>query len=273
MKKHKDMDWELFEMLEGELTPEQEQDLLNKMKSDSSLTTDWEFMQMTQLDAPDVQYQGKSKLLKKDTTLIVFSTLQWKRIAGIAALLALSFPIWNYFKPQTDSVNELAGSASELIKQPEIKTTAPAVVDIEAKEDVPVQSTVSSVPKSTIRSIQPVQTISKPTPSLADKITREALVDISPKNSNWNIETQTSEFVAVPKAKMQYNMASLIPREEPNKAYKGIRPSINAGLSLLVSPFRESKIKVKPTDKKTIQIVYSSSQYNASAMVSLKPLK
>jgi hypothetical protein len=64
----------------------------------------------------------------------------------------------------------------------------------------------------------------------------------------------------------------LIPQDEP-ASYNGVRSTINAGLSLVTAPFRNAKIKVQPADKQSIQIIYSSEQYNATAMVSLKPLK
>ena len=86
MKKQKDMDWELFELLEGELTAEQEAELLSKIEGQSDLDSEWAFMQMTQLETPEVTYKHKDKLIKKDTTLLTFTAIQWKRAVALAAI-------------------------------------------------------------------------------------------------------------------------------------------------------------------------------------------
>ena len=272
MKDQKDMDWELFEMLEGDLSPEEESELLEKIEGDAGLSADWDFMQMTQLDAPEVVYTGKSKLIKKDTALITFTAVQWRRTAAIAAMLALCYPAWQLFMPKTDSVDGLAGSATELVepKATESEVVTPSVEN-EAVESLVADDNVAPKPiKSRKNPIQKMAPIVKDEMVIPE--VKEQLVSLDPANSPIDIKTASTTLEPLPKANVMYNMQMLIPREE-TPTYKGIRHTVNAGLALAAAPFKNTKIKVQPADNQSIQIIYSSQQYNATAMVSLKPLK
>ncbi|MFT7590646.1 MAG: hypothetical protein ACI9UJ_000557 [bacterium] len=274
MKEQKDMDWELFEMLEGELTPEQEAALLNKIDGDKTLSSDWDFMQMTTLDAPEVVYNGKQNLIKKDTTLIVFSSVQWRRIVSVAALLALCYPVWQFLMPKTNNLEGLAGSATEIVN-PSSDVEGSIIGDdmASSKEAIDVTDDTPVVKVKREAIVQQYQKIAKPEVDEIPAVQPSpAIVSIEPSNMSIALSPTNNEPALLPKARHRYSMASLLPKDE-KKTYKGIRPTINAGLAALTSPLRNAKIKVRPTDNKTIQIVYSSLQYNASAMVSLKPLK
>ena len=266
------MDWELFEMLEGDLSPEEESELLEKINEDADLAADWDFMQMTQLDAPDVVYQGKDKLIKKDTTLIAFSAMQWRRTAAIAAILALCYPAWQLFMPKTDTVEGLAGSANELV----LPTEDESDVNVNKSESVPeIQVAVQEAPNQSTNQVKASQK-SVELPVKEEKTTipnvAEQLVSIEPMRQQIDLNPETKAVASLHRANVMYNMDMLIPQDEA-PSYNGIRSTINSGLSLVAAPFRNAKIKVQPADKQSIQIIYSSEQYNATAMVSLKPLK
>lgn len=270
MKKHEDIAYNMFELLEGDLSPEQEAALMDVIKDDEGLKTDWEFMQMTQLEAPNVTYKHKKKLLKKDTTLIAFSAVQWRRVASIAAIFAVCIPIWNYLFTNPKGVEEMAGSATELIPAESSENediTRPSEVVVDATEIPSVNQTkdVEKVPTTPSRVVvhQPL--------NQEDPMYDTELVSVTPVIEMPAIGASFPALSKLPKAKHRYNMARMIPADD--RRYKGIRSTVNASLALLAVPFKESKIQIKPADSKTIQIVYSSEQYNASAMVSLKPLK
>ncbi|MCO4819581.1 MAG: hypothetical protein KC517_08150 [Bacteroidetes bacterium] len=271
MKDQKDMDWELFEMLEGDLSPEEESELLKMIEDDADLAADWDFMRMTQLDAPEVVYQGKDKLIKTDTTLIAFSAVQWRRAAAIAALLALCYPTWQLFMPKTDAVEGLAGSATELV----LPNTDNTINSQETKPTVEVAvQEVPNHPPSDVK--EPRKSLELPVPMNEKMITTpdvaNQLVSVEPLMQKNGLNTESKPLESLHKANVMYNMEMLIPQDEP-ASYNGVRSTINAGLSLVTAPFRNAKIKVQPADKQSIQIIYSSEQYNATAMVSLKPLK
>lgn len=274
MKEQKDIDWELFEMLEGELSPEQEAALLDKINNDTNVSSDWDFMQMTELDAPEVIYPGKQNLIKKDTTLIAFSAVQWRRVIGIAAVLALCYPLWQLLMPKTENIDGLAGSATEIVNRSSevespviINNLVPTIDDTDAIEHTPVrQIKHKAIAQHTIKTIDPEVKESLPEQS------SPALVRIKPSHAFVSLTQYKNDPEPLPKATAQYNMAALLPADK-GMTYNGIRPALNSGLAALTSPFRNAKIKVQPTDKNTLQIIYSSLQYNATAMVSLKPLK
>ena len=269
MKKQKDMDWELFELLEGELTGEQEAELLSKIEGQSDLESEWAFMQMTQLETPEVTYKHKDKLLKKDTTLLTFTAIQWKRVVAIAAMLMLCYPIWNYLIKTQDSGEGIVGSASEIIPKNEVEATiTPESLPVEVKKETVAVVKQNSAPVKKTNQPKPTKVIDQTNPDLK---TPFEVVSINSTGTHVSIANNIVDVQQPRKAMVRYNMDKDLPRNESR--YKGVRSTVNTGLALLATPFRESKIQVQPTDKKTIQIVYSSMQYNATAMVSLKPLK
>ena len=253
MKAHKDIDWELFELLEGDLTPEQEAKIVNAIDENPALESDWEFMQMTQLETPDVTYTHKSKLLKKDTTLIAFSAVQWKRVVGVAAALVLCYPIWNYLIKTTDTTEGMVGAASEVI-QPE--TTVPEATAAVIEEPTSTEDQTSNVaqtiekPNITIPEEIPNQETNQTNPELNTPI---ELVSATPTQSNVTISTTITELQALSQVNVGYKMADLIPKDEAK--YKGIRATVNTSLALLATPFMDAKIKVQPADNKTMQML------------------
>ncbi|MFT5725673.1 MAG: hypothetical protein ACI9JN_002800 [Bacteroidia bacterium] len=276
MKKHKDMDWELFELLEGELTAKEESALKGTIESDTTLESEWGLMQMTQLEAPTVTYKRKQQLVKKETILIAFSAVQWRRVAAIAAILALCYPIWQVLLPSGNSVERIAGSATELITPGAVETKeAPSQIESHPKVAVATIAAPKEdeiVPKLKKRSInQKVFVKQEAQPQQVQE--RYEMVFIEPINTAINLQVTATALNALPMANVSYNMADLLPKDEGVKSYNGIRGTMNAGIALLVSPFRDARIKLEPTDKKTLKILYSSTQYNATAMVRLKPLK
>jgi hypothetical protein len=271
MKKRKDMDWELFELLEGELSAKEESEILDIISSDDQISSEWDFMQMTQLSTPDISYSRKQQLVKKDTGLVAFSSFQWRRVISVAAVLALCFPLWKLILKSTDSAENMIGSANEIItpKSSNEIDSRPNLGDhpltASASLEGPTQSKTERIPYQMRPKIEPT----KPT----DDERKAELVSILPARIITDIQAQNEALPNLPKARVRYNMASLLPLDEDRKSFKGIRPTFDAGLAKISSPFRDSRLRLQPSEKNTITILYSSNQYHASAMVSLKPLK
>jgi hypothetical protein len=293
MKKREDMEWKLFELLEGELSVSEEAEILAQMEEDESLEEEWALLQSTRLTAPEVSYTNKKSLLKKETTVLAFTGMKWLKYAAILAVVAGTYPLWKT-AIFSDDVEGLVGSASEIVEPNHVAKT----IEPEPTADIPQEEIQSSEVAESITpqrvDVEPVREYSAPqnNPDPLSRHSHTGLVKtlqplgyvIVPAKSEVNNLTVQREYAAQdfvpvqfsPEWFAQMDVGDVTAEEENNTLkYRGIRPALNSGLAWIASPFRNSKVSVKPVpgNFKALQFTYSNSQYEATAMVSLTPIK
>jgi len=89
-----ELQWEIFELLEGNLSNEQSLIILNQIKSDKDLETYFLSLKQTYLQIEnDIVYADKHSLLKKSTLNVFISPLKY--VAAASVVLCLSYLFYN----------------------------------------------------------------------------------------------------------------------------------------------------------------------------------
>ncbi|MBO6517196.1 MAG: hypothetical protein JJ975_11660 [Bacteroidia bacterium] len=292
MTEREDMDWRLFEMLENELSEAEEAELLAELESNGALEDDWKLLQQTKLVAPEVTYQNKKSLLKKETKLIAFAGFSWMKYAAAAVVLVASYPLWKDVI-MSDDVNHIGSMAEEVMEvephQSESEQIPEMVVPVEEEVAITDENHTSDATEI----VQEPRKVSDknnelplPAPYVEEHIAEESQPKRYAQEALASVDAQGIHGIAVPTSSLptlEYgamNCADLyktahIEEETLVNKYKGIRPAVNGGLAWLSSPFRNSKLKIKPVDdtRGALKIEFTSKQYYATAMLSLKPIK
>lgn len=283
MKEEKNMDWRMFELLENDLSAEEAEQLLSEIELDSDLEAEWSLMQQTKLEAEPVVFQNKRSLKKKETTLLAFSFTSWQKVASIAAVLALSFPLWKGILLNEDVSHQIPGAISAIEhKDNKLEKAQPEVLQPEVTPEVAEQPATQEVLPETPSYVK-VNTPVVENPGSNKQVQQDEVIppntqpieveipEINPKNNY--VVLASADDIAMPEKAKNVAQSMVVPGEEEKKGFQGIRPTINIGLALLSAPFNNSKIKIGPLKDRKIEIEYSSDQYFATAMVSLRPLK
>jgi len=303
MKKREDMEWKLFELLEDELSASEEADILAQMENDEALEEEWSLLQSTKLTAPEVTYANKKSLLKKETTVLAFAGVKWLRYAAILAVVAGSYPLWKTVIFSND-VDGLVGTASEIVDPNHTtKTIEPGeTVEMPADElQTPgaIETVASASDKTPLKTNASKQEVAEAgqssgsNPSKLDKHKKPELIMYvrrAPEYVFVSPRTDVNGLVEASERKPQLSVPvhfspewfaqmdvvdDMYEQENNASDYRGIRPALNSGLAWIISPFKNSKVSVKPVpgNFKALQFTYSNSQYEATAMVSLTPIK
>ncbi len=287
MKEREDIDWRLFELFENDLSEAEEAKILAEIENNDALEEDWKLLQQTKLVAPEISYANKKTLLKKDTRVLAFTNLTWLKYAAAVIIVVAAYPIWKGYFAKED-INHIATSAGEVIENIDPKATegieesTPIVIEesvpVRTQEIVRITEQDVRKEKRSIHKIIPLDTsnaLPLNQPQLGIRPT-EVLVSVGAKE-RYTIKSESNVLPNLNIRSVDY--ASLYQLEDEQKPlvkkYKGIRPAVNGGLAWLSSPFKNSKIKIKPVKDKrgALRIVFTSKQYYATAMVSLKPIK
>lgn len=282
MKERENMDWKLFELMENDLSPEEEVEILKAIEEDNALENDWELLQHTRLVAPEVAYSNKESLRKKETKLIAFTGLSWMKYAAGIALVIGSYPLWKAFLPSDDAEGLGSSMVKSVEKETPVEEVQPIELEVEVKsEEQLAEEAPAPTPNTDYNYVA--------TPTIADEMDDTTIqVSNEPEYTSPVIDIANVEPVAdydlredvesTPKltpGEMDYASLYKASEETEKLGYNGVRPAINQSLAWLASPFRNSKVKIKPVEDKkgTLQIEFNTKQYSAVAMLSLKPMK
>jgi hypothetical protein len=89
-----ELQWEIFELLEGNLSNEQSSIILNKIKSDKDLEDFYLSLKLTYLEKDNsIVYQDKQSLIKRSTWNIYVSSAKYA--AAAVVVLCVSYLFYN----------------------------------------------------------------------------------------------------------------------------------------------------------------------------------
>ena len=273
MKNREELDRKMIDWLEGDLADQDIKELERLLEADDDLMNDWEAFQLTKLEPTRVEYKHKDTLRKKDPRIIGLYGISWKQTLRVAAMLLLISPIAYYFIMQhgdapigvavgpvvIDSADNKAPDSEILPKEDEVVMEHPESnekdfqIYVGPQQNKEVQS--ATYKPNSGKEVTPIVI-----PELAS--TNDVFIDydlsLDLKNANRVTLIEPHRIAIEQKEKFEY---------------KGLRPTINAGLMALVAPFKNSSLTVQPNrDKAGIEILYTSAKYEATAFLSLKPM-
>lgn len=291
----KDIDWKLFELLEGELSAEEEAQLLAEIESDKELQEEWEGMQRAVAPVPQMSFPNKSALLKKERKIIplwsFLSAAPVKVAAAAIIILFIAYPIWKFNTPQQGT-----GSLVDAVEAPVTNDIIPesspeegSLVSDEDLEQVTEKEAKSLFANDTAPRINQTPVNNQP----QDQI-RVVSEDVSAereqmRNDKESVDLRVSpidapvRFASVQsRSEAPMRLYQTESRELDRKAeramydqyddYNGVRPMIDKGLYALGAPFRNTVVKVNRTDyeKPTLIMAYVGQRYQAMVMLELK---
>jgi hypothetical protein len=112
-----ELQWEIFELLEGNLSNEQSSIILNKIKSDKDLEEFYLSLKLTYLEKDNsIVYQDKQSLIKRSTWNIYFS--QAKYAAAAVVVLCVSYLFYNNKTAAVKTKSMVAINDSKRIVKP-----------------------------------------------------------------------------------------------------------------------------------------------------------
>ncbi len=280
MKDNKNIDWEMFELLEGGMTAEDADKILAKINGSEALQSEWELLQNTKLPESKIVYKHKNDLLKKDTRILAFAAFSWTKAASVAAAVIIALPIgWYFLKNKSDV--QISSTIIDAVPSEVITPDAMYPIDepTQASENVkslasnPNDNVENVAPKRSTKSMGAVKKDLVPHVIQQSSSNSTEYVSVESTSPALHVKTNNQPLKSLNIVLISPEVDYLIPRSNQEGGFRGIRPTINSGLALLALPFKGSKLEVKPSDNKTLRIEYRSNQYAASAMLSLKPLK
>ena len=291
----KDIDWKLFELLEGELSAEEEAQLLAEIESDEELQAEWEGMQRAVAPTPQMSFPNKSALLRKERKIIPlwsFLSATPVRVAAAATIiLFIAYPIWKFSTPQqgtgslvdaietpvTDEVMpQNDQNDASLVADTEVQNTTDQVEEtIVPQESAPI---INQTPNYNYPSDQ-IQVVSDDVTEDPEMITNdEELMDLRVAPISAPVRFASSQSRSEAPMRLYKTESRQLDRRAERAMYdqyddyNGIRPMIDKGLYALGTPFRNTVVKVNRTDyeKSTLIMAYVGQRYQAMAMLELK---
>lgn len=287
------LDWELFNLLEGNLSAEEEAQLMAQIEADTATSEYWEGLQKTILPNEPIVYKNKSSLYKKEVAPTILLNW-WQKPIGIAAsiaiILMLAIPVY-HFAVKTDPT----WVVSNVHQTTPINT--PSKTDIaDASNPNSAKSTITENIPNNIKTTLPkrilLSSITQPSHSNLDTIHSNTELN------NWvsipedYIQTPSFNQILVPKiGELQFAEVSYLPLVRPvsskdrtfinqlifdsnQQEYTGLRNAVNQTLATLAEPIRSTSIKFRKIGVKGdpgFKIEVRTEQYLAIASVHLLP--
>ncbi|MBI1306120.1 MAG: hypothetical protein GC181_05850 [Bacteroidetes bacterium] len=283
-------EWDLFNLLEGELSDKEAEALLAAIEDDDELGREWEQFQHTVLKPEAIVYHNKSSLIKEEKAGIILFSWFSKPLSVAAAIvvaLLISVPLYNLFKtnnPGTITSNVehsnpggVNDSASEL-KTPENQNPT------EKEWIQPDQNSVHTLAKKQSgkgRFNLPVIPDSNPKDSVNRLVPAEDLIDM-PERGFASFIPLTPKENSMELGLVNNELGEFVPRTQKNSLEfyavnikeKGLVGFMGEGLATLTDPFKNLNVKIhKSKDKKDpgLRIEVSTEQYYMVASVHLLP--
>lgn len=291
----KDIDWKLFELLEGELSAEEEAQLLAEIESNKELQEEWEGMQRAVAPVPQMSFPNKSALLKKERKIIplwsFLSAAPFKVAAAAIIVLFIAYPIWKFGTPQ-QGTGSLVDAVEEPVTNdvlPESFENRPSLVNDENIENTSDNEAESIFTTETAPTINQSPENNNPQDLIqvaTEDVTKERELM---RNDEESLDLRVSPIDAPVRFASAHSRSEAPMRlyktesreldREAERAmynqfddYNGVRPMIDKGLYALSTPFRNTVVKVNRTDyeKPTLIMAYVGQRYQAMAMLELK---
>lgn len=269
----------MFDLLEGNLTEDQELDIMAQIEEDEFYFREWKLMKATVL-TPDesVVFEGKSALLKKDTKVVVLHR-RWVTISVAASLFLGVILFWQPV-PTPDVANNP-------VEQPNVEGTIPAT---NTTEETPVNEEVITIPAHIAEETTPVRKTAPVTPPVDvqdatyDVPAQFASADVPalgrrPMNNEIQatIPNITTDGMMVSSQFLVFDQESAIPQNISRVAsFVTSRPQerIKNKAQEIYNNVRDPKLKLKPqmVDRKPgLEIEFESKGYHAIA--NIQPFK
>lgn len=289
-----DIDWKLFELMEGELSAEDEAQLLKQIESDDELRESWEKMQLAVAPVPGMTFPDKSKLRKKEHRIVpilsFMTATPMKVAAAVIIVLLASYPVWKFTSPDQgtgsiiDAVDTTTPSArSEHLAEKTIRTPESG---FEVEDQVASEGMLPKEQNPPINNNIHEFSLQQPVHVAADQVDREeqpntaelpnADLRVSPISAPVHFVSSNHAGEA-PKRLYRTDSRDLDLKAEramfnQYDDYNGIRPMIDKSLYALGTPFRNTVIKVdrSQTERPTLIMAYVGQRYQAMAMLELK---
>ena len=296
-----DREWLLFDLLEGNLSEEDEAATLEAVEADDELFALWEAMQQTVLTPEPIVFTRKSELMKDEAAPIIIMAWWQKPMrvaAAIAAFAILSFGAYQYLTSYDQSTIPGVYSSLEEVTHPETfpqqdvipqdETTtlpeSPNGAETPENEPAPVKQFAHQQTSQPGRHLIDPQAGSQEEPATADpNLMMEVPVIAAqtlPLLLGLKMRTDGVEFgegitpEAVPYEPIRSSGEVHHLKLKPATQYHGVRNSLNQGLAALIEPIKNTHIKVRRMqDHKDpgFRIEVMTDQYYAVAMVHLLP--
>jgi len=286
-----DMDWKLFQLLEGDLSSEEASNLLDQIESDDQLKEDWEAMQNTTLSAPQMQFPDKSRLLRKEKKIIplfpFLSSGPAKVAAAVGIALLVAYPIWKWGIPskatgslvnalptdqqQTTNPNQQEGLLADPQEFEKSQDLESPLVEENRDNSVLIDLVEATHAKDPEQVAMGEESISVP------QYKTDFPIELKVHNPSIIFGQKQSKPSDLPAAlavqqERKLDLESEMELLVQNDEYQGLRPMIDKGLYALGAPFRNTVITLdkKEDQKPTLIMAYVGQKYQAMAMLELK---
>ncbi|MCB9262786.1 MAG: hypothetical protein H6607_10465 [Flavobacteriales bacterium] len=269
MKDEKNIEWKLFELLENELSEAEELEILSAIEADEELACMWQDMQATKLTPPNIVYNNKESLLKRETKLIAFAGFGWMKYAAAVVIMVLSYPLWKSYISDKETSSALLNSETPNEKVDEQKIT-PIIEEESVKATDFERITHNSVrPKS----IKPTFELNPTEETVQKESFANDMVNLKPIQSELNFVRHHQN--ATKQTAIENLAIQLAFIEEDGFEFQGVRTTLNNSFTSVFNHIKGIKIDVEPIEEnknKAWNFSFQNNQYTVSALVSLKPL-
>lgn len=289
----------LFDLLEGNLSPQEEKEALALIEADPFMKREWELMQQTVLVPDTYEFKGKDALLKKGgpTRIIAFYPLM--KVASAAAILIaiIGTMIWMQRSEKTDMVNSDPKPIENVIVPQASEGSGivtDSVVDLNNDQNTSETTGIAVTPNSDVFEhvenvqIEPVITKNNPDTEINVATTEDVslqkvelysipelrILDIKPAYAIS--DPQPTPEIEVPPSVEEPTRVAANNKNSTRKKDRNpdsIREWLNSGVAYLLGPYKDPQLSVTRTrdnQKPGLNIQFSSAEYQTTTLIQLK---
>lgn len=269
-------EWQLFELLEGNLSPAEEVELLSRIEKDSELAAEWELMKASILPESDLILPDKNKYHRRGTILPLFQMRGIQIAAALAAVILATvfFAVRNQEEQLTSALTIVQDDrstepAEETIAEPQNEIENSVEAERGSLTDQSQRSTAQA--PSTIGSMYEEERVSF-VHQLIQMDSRKPQPDLFQTGRNQLYQENRLLYgIAGSPVFAITDYPVLEPKQE--KRVESLRDLVDQGMNYLVQPIRNTHInlvKNSENNKPVLKILYDGEHYQALAMLEFK---
>lgn len=301
---------QMFDLLEGNLTAEEERLLLHEIENDPFFSQEWKLFSQTMLEPELMVFEGKDALLKEEKAVIIPIRTRWQIFSYAAAVAAVFFGLFWFIQKNPDAVvvegstpntphiaTDIPGNNSS--STPEVQASTKHNLEVR-EEDInpenPVNQTLKTKQAPELKHHQGIvkglnkqntipEEINEPGTEKPEQIASN--LDKEPNEETWDepkeilVNLKSKKIpIAQPEEKYTPEKVENVLRPDselnalqPAIAYTGLRAFLRRSAKQAISPFKHPKIKVarvEEQNKPALNISFTSDAYYAAAIVHLR---
>lgn len=282
-----DREWLLFELLEGNLNPEEAEALKAHIETDADLKAEWELLKETILPQPELIYPDRSRFHKKSypakILLPLFASQTVRFAASFGGLLLIGYFLFNAWKDAPVTALDPApwksvegGSAGQNAL---VSGNSAGELSAQERASEPVESTFSEtehIPGTLPSHLNPGTDVPHIAQGSGDV---GQILTLQPAPLNYSAFNKVGLRMELPDHLPAifnldpWNSRYYVIEDQTASNLPGLRGMLDQGLALLAQPIRNTHVHLlrdSETQKPTLKISYEGVHYQALAMLELK---